>query len=111
MSVKMRQLVEKEIATQVIDSLLAAGFAIEVNNGYDDPQLPACSVKEVILQNMFLTDEDYLVAVTREGKSFGWVRFIYGNDGWDVINDYTVNLESVIGEGTATQKVIDKYAD
>jgi hypothetical protein len=29
-------------------------------------------------------------------RSFGWVRFIYGNDGWDVINDYTTNLEPVI---------------
>ena len=105
----MRQLVEKEIYTQVIDSLLEAGFAIEVHNGEEDPQLPACTNREVILQNMYLTDEDYLYAVTREGKNFGWVRFIYGNDGWDVINDYTVNLESVIGEGTKTDALVQKY--
>lgn len=110
MSVKMRQLVEKEIATQVIDSLLAAGFQIEVCNGEDDPQLPACGVKDVILQNMFLTDEDYLFAI-KDRKNFGWVRFIYGNDGWDVINDYTVNLEKFVGAGTPTQAIVDKYSD
>lgn len=33
---------------------------------------------------------------------------MYGNDGWDVISDYTVSLEPYIGEGTAVQKLIDK---
>jgi hypothetical protein len=27
----------------------------------------------------------------------GWVLFIYGNDGWDVISDYTCNLEPIMG--------------
>ena len=25
-----------------------------------------------------------------------WVWFVYGNDGWDVVCDYTINLESII---------------
>jgi hypothetical protein len=25
-----------------------------------------------------------------------WVRFVYGNDGWDVINDYSMALETII---------------
>jgi hypothetical protein len=33
MSVKMRQLVEKEIYTKVIDVLLEAGFGLSVSNG------------------------------------------------------------------------------
>jgi hypothetical protein len=36
---------------------------------------------------------------------------VYGNDGWDVLSDYSVNLEKFIGDGTPVQKVVDKYAD
>jgi hypothetical protein len=32
------------------------------------------------------------------------VRFVYGNDGYDVINDYTVDLEDVL-------KSVNEYAD
>ncbi len=35
----------------------------------------------------------------------GWVRFIYGNDGWDVISDYTTNLEPVM---KLVQPLIDR---
>ena len=36
---------------------------------------------------------------------------VYGNDGWDVICDNTVNLEPWIGEGTAVDNLIQKYSD
>ena len=43
------------------------------------------------------TDDDYLF-VYKAGQSerFGWVRFVYGNDGYDVISDYTINLEKTL---------------
>jgi hypothetical protein len=108
MSVKMRQLVEREIATAVVDSLLAAGFALSVENG--DDEIFASGDAATILAAMFLTDDERLYA-EKGGKDFGWVYFVYGNDGWDVINDYTVNLEPFIGEGTAVDKVVEKYSD
>jgi len=37
---------------------------------------------------MFTTDDDCLIVV-KDGKPFGWIQFIYGNDGYDVISDYT----------------------
>ena len=50
---------------------------------------------------MMTKDEDYLYAHRPDGQlkytgvydGYGWVRFIYGNDGWDVINDYCVTFE------------------
>lgn len=127
MSIKMRQLVEKEIAGAVIDALLKAGFVVSVDNGDNSGgvasaasnfqyELANSTNKKEILKSMFLTDEDrlYTNKLDEHGNStspYGWVYFIYGNDGWDVITDYTVNLESLIGEGTEVQKVIDKYAD
>lgn len=110
MSVKMRQKVEREICTAVVDALLAAGFSIEVDNG--DDMTTQSDVRPTILEAMFKTDDERLY-VERAGadKCVGWVYFVYGNDGWDVISDYTVNLEPYIGAGSRVQKIVDEYAD
>ena len=44
-----------------------------------------------------------------DGKinSIGWVYLVFGNDGWDVISDYTTNLEFLMGEAL---KISDHYA-
>jgi hypothetical protein len=34
--------------------------------------------------------------VERVCRPFAWVRFVYGNDGYDVISDYTTSLEAVL---------------
>lgn len=109
MSVKMRQKVEREICTAVVDALLAAAFKLGVDNGGDDFEISDCSDRAKVLETMFATDEERLYAA-KEGIR-GWVYFVYGNDGWDVISDYTVNLEPYIGEGTPVQKIVDEYAD
>ena len=113
MSVKMRQIVEREIATSVVKTLLKAGFALSVDNGDnngDEFEIANSRSKKTVLEKMFQTDEERVYAI-KDGKLFGWVYFVYGNDGWDVISDYTVNLEKYIGEGTVTDRVINKYAD
>lgn len=122
MSVKMRQLVEREIAEQVVTDLLAAGYALGVNDG-EEITIHHSLSKAAILAAMFTTDEDYLYVYAKgDAQSWDdinkedetpdyWVRFVYGNDGWDVINDYITVLEPVIGEGTKTQALIDKYSD
>ena len=119
MSVKMRQEVERKIADAAVKSLLAAGFVISVDNGGDEYELAHSTDKDAILKAMFLADEDRLfvepsstVKGTRRGNSpwFGWVYFVYGNDGWDVISDYTINLEKFIGEGTEAWKISEHYS-
>ena len=91
-------------------ALLAAGFSLSIDNG--DTEAPYSKSRKDILKGMYQTDEEYLyVRKAGSSGSFAWVYFVYGNDGWDVISDYTVNLESLIGEGTDVQKVVDKYAD
>ena len=91
-----RQDIERAIASQCINDLHNAGYNITVNDGEDDVVENSLDHNEV-LDAMFSTDEDYLI-VFLPGQAIrsGWVRFIYGNDGWDVINDYTVNLEGAL---------------
>ena len=107
----MRQIVEKEIATAIVDSLLAAGFRIEVDNG-DEETLPIAD-RATILKSMFLTDEERLFVFKKnEPDWFGWVYLVYGNDGWDVLSDYTVNLEKVRRKnGSPAAALADKYGD
>jgi hypothetical protein len=107
-------MVEKEIATAVVAALLEAGFYVSIDNGDNngnDFELENSRHSRTILGAMFQTDEETLFVYTTDGNQYGWVFFVYGNDGWDVISDYTVNLEKFIGKGTPVQKVIDKYAD
>jgi hypothetical protein len=109
MSVKMRQEVERKIATAAVDALLAAGFAISIQNG-DEDVVVSSTDKTAILAGMFLTDEEKLYAEKPAGTYIGWVYFVYGNDGWDVISDYTINLEKYVGEGSEAQKLSDYYS-
>ena len=114
--VKARQAVEREIFRAVVDALLAGGFALSLDNGAceDDPnggyEIAHSTDAEAIVKASMATDEERLYA-EKNGKRFGWVLFIYGEDGWDVINDYTINLEQWIGDGTAVQVLIDKHCE
>lgn len=89
--------IEKLIAREVIKTLLAAGKTLSVFDG-EEVTLKRSTDQTAIEAAMFTTDEDYLLI---DGPSMsqnkGWVRFIYGNDGWDVINDYSTNLEPILG--------------
>lgn len=102
--ITMRQKLERKIARALILQGLAAGYAIVVDNGEEETP-PLDSVTK-ILKAMFATDEEHL-RFFKDGKYIGWVFFVYGNDGWDVINDYTINLEPIM---TGANRISDQYA-
>jgi hypothetical protein len=105
-SVKMRQEVERKIAEALINQALAAGYQISVDNG-EDEESGVWDTSEEILASMFQTDEDRLY-MWKDGDRFGWVYFVYGNDGWDVISDYTTNLDHIMSDANA---ISNFYAD
>jgi hypothetical protein len=94
MSVAMRQRVEKSIARVLVRDIIAAGYLINIDNGGDGYELPQpTNSRKLVMNTMFATDEERLyVFKPGEEKPFAWVYFVYGNDGWDVISDYTTNL-------------------
>lgn len=121
---RAENIIERLVARQCIADLLAAGFVVSVNDG-EETTLAKSTDTAAIVAAMFTTDEDWFyLRDTRypdapEGHH-AWVRFIYGNSGWDVINDYTTNLEGALKhtlaliddlqtpEGVA--KVCDRFA-
>lgn len=96
MNVKLRQQVERKIAGAFISEAIKQGYSMTVNNGGDTDEIEPTADKRTILDAMFATDDEHLI-VYAGGKRIGWVRFIYGNGGWDVISDYTTNLEHLMG--------------
>lgn len=105
-NVKQRQAIEKRIVASAIADLLEADFDITVNDGEEDVVEDSDDPAEIAAA-MMSTDEDYLFAM-KDGKQVGWVRFIYGNDGPDVINDYTTNLEKYLSETLELAEQLDE---
>ena len=81
---------EKRIATALVTHALDRGYRISVNDGEDWP-VKRSADKAEIMAALFSTDEDTIVLRSSAGEKVGWFRLIYGNDGWDVVSDYSAN--------------------
>lgn len=102
------QKMERAIIAAAIKGLLEANYKISVFDG-EETVLTATSDSAAILGALFATDEELLIVHSdSNGKPFpfGSVQLIYGNDGYDVIADYTTNLEAAL---TAAIKLGEKY--
>lgn len=95
---------EKAVIRAFVKTALADGCAISVYDGEAYALKKSTNVTE-IMKAIMSTDEDRL-NVWKDGKQIGWVYLVYGNDGWDVINDYTTNLEPLMADCI---KVQDKH--
>lgn len=114
MNFEKRRELEKKIARSAAEDLIAAGYSVSVYDGEEVTLKESTDIK-AILKAMFTTDEDHLYAMAQgeDGKSkrVGWVQFTYGNDGWDVISDNTVNLEDALANTTAlAEKLADEFS-
>ena len=86
--------VERKIVLMCAKSLIAKGYSIAVNDGCETTTNYTGDIA-VIEAALFTTDEDYLLTHKR-GCVASFVRFVYGNSGPDVINDYGMSLEPVM---------------
>jgi hypothetical protein len=89
MKLETRQMIEKKIFSRVVKSALEKGLTLSVFDGEEYTVKNSAKYFEIMAE-FSTTDEDYLVIHQNDDK-VGWVRFIYGNDGYDVISDYTAN--------------------
>ncbi|MHB8415617.1 MAG: hypothetical protein ACYDB1_09585 [Acidiferrobacteraceae bacterium] len=111
MSKLVRELEEKVVRLVVKDAL-AKGLHLAVFADGEELVAPTKDAKEVL--NVLLDVDDATLAFYEGKTPDGWVRFVFGNDGWDVISDYTLNLyddETKEGLLANAQALCDKYAD
>lgn len=84
---------EQRIAKMVIQAGIDNGFDMMINDG-EDNVTPWTTDPSVLFDAMFSTDEDMIYF--RKGLINHFVYFVYGNEGYDVISDYSVALEEVL---------------
>lgn len=90
MNVQQRQAIEKKIVTFLVDKALTFGFSVTVFDGEEHPVRESKDMT-LILDNLFACDEEWLQFYDAGHKIVGVVSLVYGNDGYDVIADHTVN--------------------
>jgi hypothetical protein len=101
MTVQTRQSIERQIIERLVQDALAAGFQITVDDGGDEPSLKRSTDPDAIMAAVMLTDEDRLYYSQPGQPIQGWVFLVYGNGGWDVVTDYTTNLEALLAGANA----------
>jgi hypothetical protein len=103
---------ERAILRRVIIDALKAGYELSVDDGGDELAIERSTNAKAVLAALMNTDDDRLILERRivgVEREHGWVRFIYGNgnDGCDVICDYTVNLDAVLEGATALAEKLE----
>ena len=110
MNLKTRIAIEQKIVRRVVKDALAAGYNVSVYDGEEWTVKRSGSYTK-IRDALFSTDEDTIRLRDKDGNDLGVIRFIYGNDGYDVIADYSVSLEEFMkGANEYGDKLATQYA-
>ena len=86
--------IERTIIRRIVLDAVKAGYTVGVHNG-EELVLKGATTVTAVLDKLFSVDEEYLF-VYKEGKRIGWVLFVYGNGGWDVVTDYSPRLAEIM---------------
>jgi len=137
MSVAMRIEIERRIIGAFVDSALSKGYKLTVSleRGYDYDCPETCVLgsidRKAIMDMAFAGDECHIFVHAADQEplkqnkpgygadsvlpqyylnSIGYVFCVFGNGGWDVISDYTINLED-LGVLEEAFKISDHYSE
>ena len=103
---RTRVLMERAIVRRVCIDLVAAGYMLRLHDGEFWATKRTTDVAVIMKQLMGCDTESLIVTKAdpeADGKflRFGSIDLVYGNDGHDVICDYTTNLEDALAGATA----------
>jgi len=89
------QEMDKLVVTKTVKVLIAAGAVLSVDDGGEGWAVRSSTNKEEVV-NAIMGVDDCMLSVRWADCVHGWVRFIMGNDGYDVINDHSTRLEETL---------------
>ena len=95
-TIEQRQAIERQIVECFIDEMLAQGHRVAIDNGGDDIEFPPTNDASKVKAEIMATDDERIYVYRNADKPIGHAYFVYGNSGWDVLCDYTVNLENLM---------------
>jgi hypothetical protein len=96
MTVPERIEVEMKIARALVVEAIAAGYGVGVHNGEEHTVKNSTDIEEIV-GALGDVDEEHLI-MYQDGKRMGWIFLVYGNSGWDVVCDYTTDLEEIVAK-------------
>lgn len=103
--VKLRNLMERAIVRKLVSDAFDRGFAVSYSDG--ESSYEQCNTVEGLMAEIQSTDEEKLRLKHPEGRS-AYVYLVYGNDGYDVIADYTL---SILAPFNQLMDAIEAYTD
>jgi hypothetical protein len=106
-----RQKAEYAVISAFVKTALKAGHTLGVHDG-EELVLKYSSSYKAVMGAIMSVDDEYLLVYpvnATSGPRMGLVQLIYGNDGPDVISDYTTNLEPLMGKANeVSERLYDK---
>lgn len=84
---------------QVIRALVAAGWELHYVDDRGDETIEVSTEPEAVKA---ITDVDEAFLFVKRADQTGYVFFVLGNDPWEVVCDYTTNLDPTIGDLTSS---------
>lgn len=87
--VRMRALIELEIVHALIAEATKYGYRLQVVGE------PTVHTPGQLISQLFDLD-NAIVRVFDGSVLVGWIHLVFGNSGWDLISDYSTNLESFL---------------
>ncbi len=86
--------IDREIATKLVDGLLADGYTITCDLQEDEPEFERSTDRDGILDYLWAVETAQLAV--HKGKKRGWISLIFNECGWDVVADYSADLERIV---------------
>ncbi|WP_076866143.1 hypothetical protein [Bradyrhizobium mercantei] len=86
--------IDREIATKLVDALLADGYTITCDLQEIEPEFVRSDDRNGILE--YLWQIEIAEMHVHKGKERRWLRLIFDESGWDLVQDYSVELERII---------------
>jgi hypothetical protein len=80
---------ERRICSAIVKYALANEILVSVCDG-EEWTVKKSDKYKTIMDALFSTDEDILQLRSKTGENLGRFILIYGNDGFDVVSDYTI---------------------
>lgn len=85
-----RMEMERRMASALVKAILDRGYTVSVDNG-EDWAISRSRSYRAVMDALWQTDEEYVLAYSADGKRAGTFFLVYGNDGYDLIADFTDN--------------------
>lgn len=86
--------IDREISAKLVDAFIAGGYTITCDLNDFDPEFKRSTDRDGILAYMWYVE--IVELHVHKGKTRGWLRLIFDENGWDLVQDYTVDLEHII---------------